>query len=384
MKILTHIISITKTEAKKYFQKKCQKKITQFESLKMRRKKMLYCPHCKEEYQYVRRGKRDRTLRSSGGIIYFKVQQIQCKNCNKIYRPLLDWLGISPRQMITEELLDKSIEVAIHTSYKVASNITETLTGEKIGSRKIQFQMIKKSDEIKQHKANEPPKTYKVILKDSTKANTGKTTRGEDVNIAYAVSGRKLTVNKETGEITRQRLVGDIISVSVGDDSNFKTQHKTEHVMTDGDRSIQKKTKHMQKDQEITFHRCNWHLSRMLGYALYNDGLKTKKQRRKFVSKLANIIKYSFKNYRRYYKELMNELKDLEHFKAVKYLKNAEQEFYNTKEKPVMIDGIPLLSNSPVERVMREIDRRVDNGARWSKKGLEAITNVRLHYLYNL
>jgi len=382
MNILTRIISTSKTEAKKYFKKRCQKKIERFENMRLR-KKTSYCPHCKTEYQYIRRGKRNRRLRTSGGEVMFQIQQLQCKKCSKIYRPLIQLLNISPRQMITEELLDKSIEVAIHTSYQVASDITVKLTGEKVSSRKIQSHIIKKSEEIKQNKANEPPKKYKVILEDSTKANTGKTKRGEDVNIAYGITGRKLKINKKTGEIKRQLLIGDIISVSVGNNKTNKTQHTTDNVMTDGAGVKNKKKKYSKTDEETVFHRCHWHLSRMLGYALYNDGIKTKKQRNPFVSKLAVIIKYSFKNYRKYYKELMEDLREKEYFKAVKYLKNAEQEFYNTKENPVIIDGIPLLSNSPVERVMREIDRRVDNGARWSKKGLESITNVRLQYLYN-
>ena len=121
----------------------------------------------------------------------------------------------------------------------------------------------------------------------------------------------------------------------------------------------------------------------MFGYALYNDGLKYKKHRRKLVSDLANIVKYSHNNYSKYYQELIENCKTQGLSKAVVYLKNAEQEFYNTKKNPIMIDGIPLLSNSPVERVMREVDRRIDIGVRWSSKGMEAITRVRLHYLYN-
>jgi hypothetical protein len=151
--------------------------------------------------------------------------------------------------------------------------------------------------------------------------------------------------------------------------------------MSDGAGSVKKKTKYSDKD--IIFHRCHWHLSRMLGFVLYNDGLKSKKERVPFVSNLAMIIKHSFKNYKKYYNELITELKEKELFKAVKYLKNAEKEFYNTKETPIIIDGVPLLSNSPIERVMREVDRRMDNGARWSTQGAEAITRVRLNYIYN-
>ena len=153
--------------------------------------------------------------------------------------------------------------------------------------------------------------------------------------------------------------------------------------MTDGDRSIKNKVKTMNNYKKINLHRCNWHLPRMLGYTLWNDDLIKKSDRKKYINKLHSIIHYSFNNYKTYYEELIAECKKDGLTKSVKYLQNAKQEFYNTKEKPIIIDNIPLLANSPVERVMREIDRRVDNGSRWSSKGLEAMTRVRLNYVYN-
>ena len=381
MSTLTRIIYESKEDSKRYFQKRCQQKIEKFEKTKSRDTKEIYCPYCKESFRHICKGKRRRKLMTSEGEINFMLQQVQCKNCNKIHRPLIKWLGLTPRQLITEELIDKSLEVAIHTSYKTASRLTKSLTGGKIGSHKIRDSMLKKGEEIREHQANEPPEEFTAFCEDSTKVKTGTTKRGDDINIVYGITGRKLIINKETGEIKRQLLTGKILSVEVGNDAEIKIQHKTKNVMSDGAGSVKKKTKY--KDKNIIFHRCQWHLSRMLGFALYNDGLKSKKQRVPFVSKLALIIKHSFKNYGKYYKELIQELKEKGYLKAMKYLQNAEQEFYNTKEKPILIDGIPLLSNSPVERVMREIDRRVDNGARWSQKGVEAITRVRLNYIYN-
>lgn len=382
MKIITQIIEGVKDESRKYFQKRCQSKIEGLEKANLRKWKNL-CPNCKEDYGHIKKGRRGRRLRTSQGEVNFQIQQVQCKKCKRTYRPLIEWLELTPRQIITEELLDKTIEVVIHTSYKVASQLTKSFTGESVSSRRIHKAIRKKSEEIKQTQANAPPKEYTVILEDSTKANTGKTKRGEDVSVTYGITGRTLITNKETGEIKRQLLLGDILSVTVGNEISASNQHKTNNVMTDGAESVKKKKKYQKNNENVIFHRCNWHLSRMLGFALYNDGLKTKKQRIPFVSTLANIIKYSHRNYRTYYQDLIEKLREKELFKAVKYLENAEQEFYNTKEKPVIIDGIPLLANSPVERVMREIDRRVDIGVRWTKQGLEAITRVRLQYLYN-
>lgn len=382
MQIVSQIISETKSELKTFFQKRCQKKISRLERKKFGEKKII-CPHCKNQAIFIRKGKRARTIRTSEGDVTFLVQQISCTLCKRMHRPLIAWLELQARQVITEELLDKGIAVAIHTSYKVASHLTKTFTGKGVGGKSIRAKMLCKAEEIRQNQANEPPKDYVVILEDSTKGKTGLTKRGEDIHVAYGITGRKLRINKETGEVKRQLLTGDILYVSVGEYPPERIQHRTKGVMTDGAGGVQKKRKYGESTDELMYYRCLWHLSRMLGFALYNDGLKTKKERRYYVSKLAVIIKYSFRNYKKYYRELMAALREKELYKSEKYLENAEQEFYNVKENPPMIDGIPLLATSPIERVMREIDRRVDNGARWSRKGLEAITRVRLNYLYN-
>lgn len=392
MKIITKLVKKSKQESKEYFRKKCEKKIEQYEKKKMRRKR-IRCPNCESDEPYRKRGKRERKLRTSEGEIEFKMQQVECKKCKKVYKPLTHWLGLKPRMRITEEYLDKAIKTAIHTSYKVASQISQEFTGEKISGRSIQKGMLSKAEEIRREKESAPPETYTVMLKDSTKGKTGKTQRGEDINITYGIKGKVMNVDKKTGEIKRSRLIGDILSVSVGNDTPFKKiQHQTENVMTDGDPGIKNKVKHLKESEGITFHRCTWHLSRMLGFALYHDGLKTKKERKIYVHSLASIIKYSHNNYRKYYQELMEKCEKRGLKKAVTYLKNAQQEFFNTKEKTVRIDtwlpdGTPikptaLLANSPIERVMREVDRRADIGVRWSQKGLQAITTVRLHFLY--
>jgi hypothetical protein len=383
MQKITEVIRESKIDAREHFKKVCQKKIGDMEK-KILKRKVCMCPNCQKIQKYVKRGSRGRKLRTSEGEIEFKIKQIQCKECRKIFRPIINFLGLKPRQMITDEFLEKASSVAIHTSYQTSKEITETFTGEGISAKTIRKKILAEAAEIKAEQATVPPEEYVAILKDSTKGKTGKTKRGEDINIAFGVTGRHYIVNRKTGELTRPGIIGKILSVSVGDDKTFSNiQHKTKNIMTDGDRSIKNKAKAMKNSEEITFHRCHWHLPRMMGFALYNDGLKKKSQRTKFTNKLSNLIKNSFNNYEKYYQELIDECKNDELNKTVTYLKNAKQEFYNTKKNPIMLGDKPLLANSPVERVMREVDRRADIGSRWSNIGLEAITTVRLNHLYN-
>lgn len=382
MKIVTQLLEESKYESKRYFTKQCQKKIARLEIMHLRKQTSL-CPWCKKETGFIRKGRRPRRIRTSEGEVCFDVQQILCRVCRRTYRPLISWLELQARQVITEELLEKGLAVALHTSYQVASSLTKALTGAGLGKRKIREGILHTSEMLRAHQAQEPPQDYLVILEDSTKGNTGKTKRGEDIHVVYGITGRIRNINKDTGEVKRSAMIGKILSVSVGTYDASPLQHRTACIMTDGAGGVQKKQRYGTRGEEMRYYRCTWHLSRMLGFALYHDGLTTKKERRPYVSKLALLIKHSFKNYKTYYQELLTNVKEQGLHKATKYLENAQQEFYNTKEHPILIDGVPLLATSPIERVMREIDRRVDNGARWSARGLEAITRVRLHFLYN-
>lgn len=240
MGIVSQIITESKIASQKYFAKRCQKKITRLEKGKLCKKRN-FCPRCKEETGFIRKGTRTRRLRTSEGEIYFEVQQISCRNCTHIYRPLIAWLELQARQVITEDLLNKGIAVAIHTSYQVASHLTKELTGTPLGKRKIRESILKKSEEIRKNEAAAPPQDYLVILEDSTKGNTGKTKRGEDIHITYGITGRICKIDKETGEIKRPLLLGKILSVSVGTYDHEPLQHRTCCVMTDGAGAIQKK-----------------------------------------------------------------------------------------------------------------------------------------------
>ena len=254
MKNLIQIIQESKTKSREYFRKECQKKIERLGKEKLKKQKECYCPKCQRKTKYIKKGKRRRSIKTSEGMVEFELQQLKCKQCNRIYRPLIYWLKLKPRQIITDELLDKTIQIAINTSYRTAANITETFTQEKLSSRTIQKAMIKKGEQVRRKQQQEESKKYKAILKDSTKGNTGKTKRGEDINIAFGISGRKLYINPDTREIKRQRLIGDILHVSVGEDSAFQDiQHQTRNVMTDGDRSIKNRIKHLPNHKENYF-----------------------------------------------------------------------------------------------------------------------------------
>jgi len=45
--------------------------------------------------------------------------------------------------------------------------------------------------------------------------------------------------------------------------------------------------------------------------------------------------------------------------------------------------GFSFTTTSPLEREMRELNRRADMGVRWSDKGIESVLKVLFHYRLN-
>src|SRR5689334_14571744 len=52
----------------------------------------------------LRRGSRTRKLKTSSGVLVFELRQLTCGDCRRTWSPFLGWLGLEPRQRVSEEL----------------------------------------------------------------------------------------------------------------------------------------------------------------------------------------------------------------------------------------------------------------------------------------
>jgi hypothetical protein len=63
---------------------------------------------------------------------------------------------------------------------------------------------------------------------------------------------------------------------------------------------------------------------------------------------------------------------------AAGHLENAAKETFTYLKEP-----FAYIDTSPLEREMRELNRRADIGARWSPKGLENVLKLMFHHRLN-
>ena len=142
---------------------------------------------------------------SSLGQVSFNLYNVECKKCKKVFSPFLRMFGIKSRVRILDEALQKMITVVTENGYLTTRMITQLFSKIDYSEKSLQKKVNEKAKELKLESSGKA----EASIYDGTKVNTGKTKRGEGINIVMEVEGRCVT-EKRPGLNMR------IIDVQVG------------------------------------------------------------------------------------------------------------------------------------------------------------------------
>lgn len=125
--------------------------------------------------------------------------------------------------------------------------------------------------------------------------------------------------------------------------------------------------------------RCLWHLVHQLKHFLWLDGLPHRKKE-PHVKELIGVL---FKSQttqimKERYQGFFEKLRTYQLFNSFGHLKNTQDEIATSRD-----NGFSYHTTSPVEREMREINRRADIGVRWSVPGIENLLLVKTYIAMN-
>jgi hypothetical protein len=338
------------------------------------------CPECWSGRHFKRRGSRSRVLRKTSlGRISFQLRQVTCCRCDSTFSPFTAWLGLEPYQVSTSEFQAKTAELVCQGSYARSARHIQTLNRVSISATALHRWVQTKGVEVilDSNQADDRP----VIL-DSTRVRAGKNKRGCNLNLGMSVEGRGWTGG-------RPRLSMHPVCFGVGESwsqtGHPLTQHRPARLVYDGDENV---THWLENTfAEVPKQRCVWHLVRQLYRVLWEDGLN-KSQARVWMNELDQILylpEYSVQRSRAELSALTEQLRDQDLPHAATYLAAAEPYVFTYREQP---DGmffdehrnelLAISTTSPVERQMREINRRTDVGARWSIPGVTNLISLDL------
>lgn len=308
----------------------------------------------------LRRGSRPRQVRASTGPVRFRLRQVTCSVCGRTWSPYPEILGLRPRQRVTEELIRRMVDVVTELSYGKTSALARDWLGVSCSPRSL-HRAVQRYGERIEFRANGLVET---LVADGTKVPAGGRQRGEDVVLGFQVGER--TERRGRTSVDR-RVVGFAMGPGSWPEA-LATSGKPALVVTDGEKGVAQAV--AEQCPEARHQRCHWHLPYSLRHMLGREGVKLA-QTRRIAAEVAKLLRTGD---RQRYDELTGEL--VPYPRSRRLLEGAADYVFHEPPPVERTTGL-------AERAMREVNRRVDNGARWSVEGVKNLLKLRLARRYN-
>lgn len=306
----------------------------------------------------LRRGSRERTLRTSSGLLVFALKQLTCRDCRRTWSPFAQLLGLAPRQRIAEELVRKMVEGVTELSYAKTCEFAEAWLGASVTPRTLHRFVQERGARLR----FTPAEPTRVVVADGTKVPAGSSERGTDVRLSFQILERYA----EHGRVAVEKRIAGWGMGPGGWSDALPAGICTEVIVTDREKGLPELI--AERFPGIRHQHCEWHLSHTLGHLLYLDGVKVK-ERKPLTAKLSHIMWWETTEDRR-----------------AAYVKFCEGLENRPKAHTMLSDALGNVlfekpsserTSSVMEREMREVNRRSDVGVRWSERGIDNLLRLR-------
>jgi len=305
----------------------------------------------------LHRGSRTRSLKTSSGMLVFQLRQITCRDCRRTWSPFAGWLGLKPRQRVSEELERKLVGWVTEFSYAKTCAVAGEWLGATLSPKTLHRFVQQRGKAVR----FTPAPVCAVALADGTKVPAGLSERGCEIRFSLQILGR----DKLHG---RNRVLKRIAGWSVGPGPWSRAIPKgvaTDAIVTDREQGL---AELMQKEHPGVLHgMCEWHLGHTLDHLLLLDRVKNQ-ERKQRVAELCRIVWGPASQRAARYRALSDALQHCP--QASTMLRNVSAYVLSTKRPSER-------TTSVIEREMREINRRSDVGARWSIPGVDHLLRLR-------
>ena len=340
------------------------------------------CPGSR--YELCRREKR--RFRTSAGTVQIAWRRIRCVRCGKSFVPLSGFLGLERCQSKTAELERMVAEVVSEQSYRRTSRHLD-LIGEIPVPKSTAHRWVMQSecDELKVD-----GKAAGIIVADGTgykrRPNREKNNRGElKVVLGVDSSGTVLPIGawsedswEDIGEEIRENAI------------DWKKEGKI--LVSDGERGLVDALASLAERAQ----RCHWHTPNDVNYAMWDDKAPLY-ERKAMQSRIAGLIgielpEEDFEKVKEEDKtalvektekaeekleELIGELAAKGYQKAATYVRNAKKNLFSYVRFWLKYGLVCPRAASMIERMMREIGRRLKKIAfGWSEKGAAKMARI--------
>jgi hypothetical protein len=300
------------------------------------------------------------------GRLHFTLRQVTCLSCRRTWSPYPELLGLAPRQRVLRELEEKMVGLVTQLSYRRTCRIAQQWLGGSMSAPTLHARVQKRVAALQLT----PRPDSSVIMADGTKVPAGDRAQGEDLRASFQIGERY----EEYGRARRQvRLVG----LGIGRGSWTRALPPTLQpslVVTDAEPSLRTYVrKHFPKARHQL---CMWHVPYGLDWSMSQERVKVPVRR--MYQAIASRILFDHRPVERKrvrYRRLVRRMCRVSPTAHKQLAQAAGLLFYDQPSQE--------RTTSLAERRMREANRRLENGARWSLRGAFSIALLALAQTHN-
>lgn len=314
----------------------------------------------------LRRGWRRRTVVGQEGRLSFALRQVTCCCCRRTWSPYPELLGLEPRQRVLGELEEKLIGLVTQLSYRRTCRLAQQWLGGSVSPVTLHERVRRCAAALRLTPRPEPS----PIVADGTKVPAGCRAQGEDLRASFQVGERY----REDGRKRRRlRLVG--LGIGLGSwRMALPPDLRPCLVVTDAEPSLRA---HVRDHFPGVRHQlCQWHVPYGLDWSMLQERVKVPVRR--MYQAVASRILFDRRAAERKpirYQRLARRMKRVSRTAHTQLLQAADLLFYDPPSQE--------RTTSIAERQMREINRRIENGSRWSEQGAFSMALLRLAQMHN-
>jgi hypothetical protein len=347
------------------------------------------CPRCKAAEDFVRKGKRTRKrkLHTAAGLVELVLWHVGCRDCGRVFAPLLIMLGLSGKRR-TDRLTVDLAELGTQVSFARAAGLSRELAGTTATAGQAHNAVADTAALLTGTDGTLGPghPSPDVVMLDGTGARAGTNKNGVGVHLALGLTGR-------SGPDRRRRAHTHLLGLTVGQDWSAMAAQLAglpapALVVLDGETELTTLTGQLWPGTPIQ--RCWWHLPHGLRKAFYTDDAANRHVNPHWARHMSDQLG-----------ELLRDSIRLEHTtdealacwdafteaipdkltSAHAYLATARDHAFTCLDPDLRSRlarlGGPELGTGVLERLMREINARTDiGGSRWSVPGLLDLLTV--------
>lgn len=366
--------------------------------------------HCCESPQFRRAGRRDKNIMTTLGRICFEWTSLRCKSCGKSHNPLKDFFELGTYQTKSSELEKICLEVISEESYRKSAAKIKNLTPANFNHRTLHGWVMKTSAsdiKVKHEDLN-------VLLADRTKFKKfvdkkweskkkalceklgqkyeGPSNRGE-VKIMMGINNQNEVVPLGAWTSESWKVIGNAIYKVNNPDRRLTPVKVANILVADGEIALGKGLERLVHHKQ----RCLWHVPHDLRPLMKYQDKASEEDVTHALEQVGSIFQIEIpeKDFEavttedlieinQKIKECELQIKTLSDFLAGKgysqaatYLSNAKDNLFTYLRYWMKTGVVTPKVTSKLERLMREINRRIKKFAfNWSDKGAAIITRI--------